>query len=268
MMNKVLAMMVVTVAWLSSAQTTTIQVPQGSGVFPTIGQVDCLEELGSGRLCAAVYECSGGASGELWGDMANHDGRRAIGASSPVANERDCVVTVDGEAAVRWFSGYRPNGRTGDLVGLTTLEDALRPLQRVQRPAGEVVASLLDYILGRYNTSLAEIVSEECSHIQQGHSDHDNCVQGVLNPAVMAAQVFDMPYTRCRLEDLERECEANPNMAGHSYCDGVTGALEFSDIFGYGLGAGSGDACYAAANDWLREHGMEFDDEGRPRLVE
>ena len=34
---------------------TVIEVPQGSGVFPTVGQVDCLEEMGSGRFCAATY---------------------------------------------------------------------------------------------------------------------------------------------------------------------------------------------------------------------
>ena len=37
---------------------TTMEVPQGSGVFPTIGQINCLEELGSGRFCAATYECA------------------------------------------------------------------------------------------------------------------------------------------------------------------------------------------------------------------
>lgn len=118
-------------AWLGYAQTTTIEVPQGSGVFPTIGQVNCLEESGSGRYCAATYECSGGVSGVLWDDLANHDGRRAIGATSPVANGRDCVITVDGSAAVRWLTGYRPSGRAGELVDLTNSEDALRPVQRV-----------------------------------------------------------------------------------------------------------------------------------------
>ena len=60
---------------------TTIEVPQGSGVFPTVGQVDCLEEMGGGRFCAATYECAD-ESGDLWGDLANHDGRRAIGVDS------------------------------------------------------------------------------------------------------------------------------------------------------------------------------------------
>ncbi len=79
-------------------------------MFPTIGQVDCLEEMGSGRFCAATYECAD-ESGDLWGDLANHDGRRAIGVESPVARERDCTITVDGKAVIRWFVGFSPDGR-------------------------------------------------------------------------------------------------------------------------------------------------------------
>ena len=59
------AMLAAVLAAAAFAQETTIKVPQGSGVLPTIGQVNCLEELGSGRLCAATYECSG-ESGRLW----------------------------------------------------------------------------------------------------------------------------------------------------------------------------------------------------------
>ena len=101
------------------AQETTIKVPQGSGVFPTVGQVNCLEELGTGRLCAATYQCSEG-SGRLWGDLANHDGRRAINQDSPVARGRDCTITVDGRAEVRWLTAYAPRGRDSELAGLTT----------------------------------------------------------------------------------------------------------------------------------------------------
>ena len=64
------AMFAVALGASAFAQETTIKVPQGSGVFPTVGQVNCLEELGSGRLCAATYACSG-ESGQLWGDLAN-----------------------------------------------------------------------------------------------------------------------------------------------------------------------------------------------------
>lgn len=47
-MNKLLLAPLIAFPWLGYAQTTTIEVPQGSGVLPTVGQVNCLEELGSG----------------------------------------------------------------------------------------------------------------------------------------------------------------------------------------------------------------------------
>ena len=156
------ATLAVALAPTAFGQETTIKVPQGSGVFPTVGQVNCLEELGSGRLCAATYECSEG-SGRLWGDLANHDGRRAIGEDSPIARGRDCVVTIDGRAAVQWLTAYSPGGRTGELVGLTTRADALRPVVTTDY-AGEDGGSLLAYILQRHNTTLREIVDYYCEY--------------------------------------------------------------------------------------------------------
>ena len=184
-------------------QETTIKVPQGSGVFPTVGQVNCLEELGSGRLCAATYECSG-ESGRLWGDLANHDGRRAIGEDSPVARGRDCTVTVDGRAAVRWLIGYSPGGRNGELVGLTTSEDALRPVQRIERQGGEAGGSLLDYILERSDMTLAQFVDDECGHIEQGHQQHVECVDDLLTPIVALMDLPENPFTRCMVELIAR----------------------------------------------------------------
>ena len=201
--SKLLLIPLVALAWLGFAQETTIQVPQGSGVLPTIGQVNCLEELGSGRLCAATYDCSG-ESGRLWGDLANHNGRRAIGKDSPVARGRDCVITVDGRAAVRWLTAYSPGGRTGELVGLTTSEDALRPVQRVERQTGEGGGRLIDYILERYDTTLAEYVEEQCRHIDQGHHQHNLCVDDLLTPIVELMDLPENPFTRCMVELLER----------------------------------------------------------------
>ena len=89
-------------------QTTTIEVPQGSGAFPTVGQVRCMEEPG-GSYCAATWAC-GDESGTLWGGLANNDDRRALDASSPVARRRGCTIEVDGAAEAAWFTAHTPGG--------------------------------------------------------------------------------------------------------------------------------------------------------------
>ena len=202
------------------AETTTIEVPQGSGVFPTIGQVNCLEELGSGRFCAATYECSDD-SGELWGDLANHNGRRAIGATSPVANQRDCVITVDGRAAVRWLTGYRPVGREGELVGLTTSAGALPPVVRTMG-TDDGGRGLLFYILERYDTTLEEFVGHTIDNRgycdQVPYTDHAACVEGAehgllslfIGPGGHTADIAltpDNAATRCLVSAWEGYCD-------------------------------------------------------------
>ena len=107
-------------------QTTTIEVPQGSGVFPTIGQINCLEEPG-GRYCAPTWEC-GAESGELWGDLPNHDGRRALVVDSPVARRRSCVIEVDGEAEAVWFTAHTPERGDSAPFGLSPVPTRRRPL--------------------------------------------------------------------------------------------------------------------------------------------
>lgn len=163
-------------AGVAGANDTVIEVPQGSGVFPTVGQVDCLEELGSGRFCAATYECADD-SGELWGDLANHDGRRAIGVDSPVARERDCSITVDGQAAVRWFTGFSPDGRNGALVGVTAKHDAEPPVvRRVATGGSGGDGSFLSWYVERYEIEdvVAEVRHAACGHFEDGTSHEEN----------------------------------------------------------------------------------------------
>ena len=53
------AMLAVALAALPAfAQETTIKVPQGSGVFPTVGQVNCLEEMAT----VGNRPCGGGVN--------------------------------------------------------------------------------------------------------------------------------------------------------------------------------------------------------------
>ena len=174
------------------AEETAIEVPQGTGQFPTIGQVACLEESG-GSLCAATYECADGATGELWGDMETHDGRAGIGASSPVSAGQGCVIAVDGKASVKWFTGHSADGV---LVGIAPNHAALRPIQRIQRTGGRG-GNLLDYILEATDTTLSEIVDEQCGHIREGHPEHVGCAYRVLGRALRATQLESNAATRC-----------------------------------------------------------------------
>ena len=264
-MNKLLPAPLIAFAWLGYAQTTTIEVPQGSGVLPTVGQVNCLEELGSGRLCAATYECSEG-SGRLWGDLANHDGRRAIGKDSPVARGRNCTITVDGRAAVRWLTAYSPGGRTGELVGLTTSEDALRPVQSVQRQGGEGAGRLIDYILERHDTTLPEYVEMECGHIRQGHQEHVYCVSDRLRELAYAIDLPDNPFTRCMVDAEYRWCEevgCEPSSIAHVTL--IAYSVQFV-VDDRGLGRrrlslhnrNSYASCLPLAEELLAENGLEF----------
>lgn len=199
---------VVAFACHAAAQTTTMQVPRGSGVFPTIGQVECLEESGSGRYCAATYECGNGSSGELWGDMANHNGRRAIGADSPVANQLDCVVAVDGEATVRWFHGYRPTGRDGELVGLSPVDSPEPPtIRRDVRLTGSNDLWLPWFIhtrnLGDIRSTLRE---RDCGHIKQGTDQLDDCLDDVAGRITTMGRYSHWqltPVTMCAAELAE-----------------------------------------------------------------
>ena len=107
-----------------------VAVPQGAGRLPTVALVECLAEEDSralGQYCRTSYECSGEAAGVLWEGLENHNGRRVTLETDAIATERDCILNIEDEAAVRFFTGYRPQGKSGDVVGLVrtgTVESA------------------------------------------------------------------------------------------------------------------------------------------------
>ena len=182
---------------VSAAQETTIEVPQGSPVFPSIAQVDCLEEVASGSLCAATWECADGSSGELWGDMGNPDGRRTTSAGHDVAIKRGCVVTVDGRAAVRWFSGFRPAGRTGDLLGVTTMAAAKRPVVRTTASATGSDGLLLDWLVAEH-IDLQGVFDRECDHIRDEAADERRECEAPLRQLVGGLLGYaSTEFTRC-----------------------------------------------------------------------
>ena len=183
---------------VSAAQETTIEVPQGSPVFPSIAQVDCLEEVASGSLCAATWECADGSSGELWGDMGNPDGRRTTSAGHDVAIKRGCVVTVDGRAAVRWFSGFRPAGRTGDLLGVTTMAAAKRPVVRTTASATGSDGLLLDWLIDEHGYDVQDMLDRECVHIRDEATEHRReCEYGLRSLIGEVSGIASTEFTRC-----------------------------------------------------------------------
>ena len=205
----------------AEASETVIEVPQGSGAFPTVGQVNCLEELGSGRLCAATYECADD-EGELWGDMANHDGRRVLSADSPVARRRSCSISVDGRASVRWFTGFSPDGRDGELVGLTPKHDATPPVIR-RAPTGGSGGngSFLAWFVERHGIDdlAGEVLNHACGHLVEGTPHREECeyhpYRPMLGLALSAAAYESTRFTRCVAEFLfsfhERKRAEFPN---------------------------------------------------------
>ena len=161
-------------------------------MFPTIGQMDCLEEVG-GTYCAATYECSEGF-GELWGDLPNHNGRRAIGVDSPVARQRNCVITIDGKAEFRWFVGFAPDGRDGELKGLAVATNARSPIVRVEREAEG--GNLLDFILGNYEIDLGAVLDDNCGRDRDSRA-FATCAWSFRGHLVKARYIQDTPLTRC-----------------------------------------------------------------------
>ena len=170
-MNRIIVLAATAFALQASAQTTTMQVPQGSADYPTIGQIECLEEESSGRYCAATWECGDGSSGTLWRDMEDHNGQRSVVPDHPIANRRDCVVEVDGKASAQWFRGFRPQGRDGSIVGLANATDALRPVQEAPEITGTMddapSGSMLAFILERHDTTIQEVVELACLNLEQ-----------------------------------------------------------------------------------------------------
>ena len=111
---------ILAMAFAMFASAADFAVPQGGGKLPTIALVECFaaeNSQASGQYCRATYDCAGD-TGVLWEGLANHNGRRVTLETDPISNQRDCVLKVDDTAKVQFFTGYRPAGRTGEVVAL------------------------------------------------------------------------------------------------------------------------------------------------------
>lgn len=127
MFRKVLLGMALMVSiGVGAAAADGLAVPQGGGKLPTIALVECLAAEGSrssGQYCRATYECSpqDGAhvGGTLWEGLTYHDGRRVTLETDDIAVQRKCTLSIEDPADVWFYTGYRPGGKTGKVVGMT-----------------------------------------------------------------------------------------------------------------------------------------------------
>ena len=199
MRTTILAALALFPALHAFGQTTTIEVPQGSGVFPTVGQINCLEDVG-GRYCAASWEC-GDESGTLWGDMANHDGMRVLGVTSPVARRRGCAIEVDGAAEAAWFTAYAPD-RGNAAIGLSPVPNPPAPV--VRRIVDPIVAggSLVEWMIAEHGLDIAAARRAVCSHLRDDASqDHrDRCENQITATAAELLHLMATPFTMCAVE--------------------------------------------------------------------
>ena len=261
---KVLLLVAALVAALASAQTT-IEVPQGSGVFPTIGQINCLEEVG-GRYCAATYECAD-SYGQLWGDLPNHNGRRAIGTASPVARARSCIITVDGEAEAVWFKAHTPGGRNTPPVGLSPVPNPKPPVVARLTAAPPEGGPMLDWLISEHGLDIAAMREDMCNHLREdAPPEHwDQCEGRFIGQISDLLAVSATPYSMCvvdfmlqiavAMNDKEGRFDHTPRQPDGTYGADVlfnssSSVVGFGQLFGQSKQS-FGD-CDADLGGWYR----------------
>lgn len=190
---------------------TRILVPGGSATFPTLGEVHCLEESGSGRYCAATWEC-GDDRGDLWGEM--DDGPRTVDPTSPVSTKTGCAIVVDGEASARWFTGYAvaSESSTRTVVSVTANHEAETPVvHRIVESSGDA-GLLLDWLYEEHGISPQSIYSADCGHIRDGDEYADErrrCWRDSVDQLRLLVNVASNERTQC-VANVEMSFAAEP----------------------------------------------------------
>ena len=183
-------------------QTTTIEVPQGSGKFPTVGQINCLEDVG-GRYCSATWTC-GTDDGELWSDMANNDGRRALDADSPVARKRGCTIEVDGAAEAAWYTAYTPAGMDTAPIGLSAVANPpAAVIRRISEPAVQG-GSMIDYLIAEHGLDFETAKREACRHLRDDAppEEWNRCQWAIHINTVTLLSMMAAPFSMCAIDLL------------------------------------------------------------------
>ena len=170
---------ILAVAFAMFASAADFAVPQGGGKLPTIALVECLADenaQASGQFCRATYDCAGD-TGVLWQGLRSHNGRRVTLETDAIANQRDCVLKVEDAARVQFFTGYRPAGRTGEVVAMVRSGQhaASSTIGSTTIPANNMLGQFLSHSAVRTAT-LQDWINNECDG--GGHGSADGCRTG------------------------------------------------------------------------------------------
>ena len=203
-----LVALAVVVAAVASAGD--FDVPQGGGKLPIIALVECLAEEGSrteGQYCRTTYQCmpqrdGTEVSGTLWEGLTYHDGRRVTLESDDISVERSCVLTVDDDAKVSYFTGYRPDGKVGDVVAFTRAGSATVTLTlgSTTIPADNMLGQFLSHAAVRADTLEDWINRSEGGNYCHGRT---SCRTGGMYIEGIAATDKTACYVNARIVETE-----------------------------------------------------------------
>ena len=197
MKNSIAAILAVALA--TFAHGADFAVPQGGGKLPTIALVECLADENTqqaGQYCRATYDCDGD-TGVLWEGLQAHNGRRVTLESDAISNQRDCVLTVDDAARVQFFTGYRPAGRTGDVVAMVRSGSSAASATTgspVHVPAANMLGQFLSHAAVR-----AATLADWCEG-RGGDNGNRPCNDGDTTAALAIEAVAATDKTACYIE--------------------------------------------------------------------
>ena len=181
-------------------------VPQGGGKLPTIALVECLADENTqhaGQYCRATYDCDGD-TGVLWEGLQAHNGRRVTLETDAISNQRDCVLKVADAARVQFFTGYRPAGRTGEVVAMVRSGNSAASATTgspVYIPAANMLGQFLSHAAVRAAT-LADWCEGRGRYGGNSRSGVEACTASSVTGAAYIEAIAATDKTGCYIESI------------------------------------------------------------------
>ena len=195
-------------AFHAGAIAAEFDVPQGGGRLPTIALVECLAEEHSrstGEYCRTTYACSptrdsAEVSGTLWEGLIHHDGRRVTSGEDPIAFQHSCILTVEDDAKITYYTAYRPDGKEGEIEGFSRTRSTTRTetMGSFTVSPDNMLAQFLSHNAVRANT-LDDWIERVCRSVEDD-DEHDRCRHGTDNAGFYIEGIPATRKTGCYVE--------------------------------------------------------------------